>query len=64
MLRDVAPLLGDPKPISHEKATRMLGWAPRSNEAAVLASAQSLVRLGLAGPGRSGSTLNLSEGSS
>jgi nucleoside-diphosphate-sugar epimerase len=48
-LRDVAPLLGDPKPISHEKAVRMLGWAPRSNEDAVLASAQSLVRLGLVG---------------
>jgi dihydroflavonol-4-reductase len=46
-LRDVAPLLGDPKPISHEKATRMLGWSPRSNEDAVLASAKSLVRLGL-----------------
>jgi dihydroflavonol-4-reductase len=48
-LRDVAPLLGDAKQLSHEKALRMLGWAPRSNEDAVLASAESLVRLGLVG---------------
>ncbi|WP_308466965.1 SDR family oxidoreductase [Rathayibacter soli] len=48
-LRDVAPLLGDAKQVSHEKAVRMLGWAPRSNEDAVLASAESLVRFGLTG---------------
>lgn len=46
-LKAVAPQLGRPKRASHEKAQRVLGWQPRSNEDAVLASAESLVRLGL-----------------
>jgi len=35
------------KNATNEKAKRMLGWAPRSNEEAVVATAESLVRLGL-----------------
>jgi hypothetical protein len=30
-----------------EKARRMMGWAPRSNEEALVATVESLVRLGL-----------------
>jgi dihydroflavonol-4-reductase len=32
---------------SSEKAQRMLGWTPRSTEEAIVASAESLARLGL-----------------
>lgn len=35
------------KNLSHEKASRILGWAPKSNEEALLATAESLVRLEL-----------------
>jgi len=30
-----------------EKAIRLLGWAPRSSEEAIVATAESLIRLGL-----------------
>jgi nucleoside-diphosphate-sugar epimerase len=51
-LRDVAarqilPELGKIKNASNDKARRLLGWKPRSNEEAVIATAQSLVQLGL-----------------
>jgi len=46
-LRQVAPQLGTTRNASNEKARRMLGWEPRSNEEAILASAESLVRLRL-----------------
>jgi nucleoside-diphosphate-sugar epimerase len=39
--------LGKKKSASNEKAKRLLGWNPRSNEEAILATAESLVRLGL-----------------
>jgi dihydroflavonol-4-reductase len=48
-MRVVAAQLGQVKSASHEKATRLLGWAPRTNEEAVTASADSLVALGLVG---------------
>jgi nucleoside-diphosphate-sugar epimerase len=35
------------KNATNEKAKRMLGWAPRSNEEAIVATAESLVRFGL-----------------
>ncbi len=44
-LRSVVPLLGVSKRISHAKAKQMLGWMPRGNEQALLASAHSLVQL-------------------
>jgi nucleoside-diphosphate-sugar epimerase len=43
----ILPELGKVKNASNEKSRRMLGWAPRSNEEAVVATAESLVRLGL-----------------
>jgi dihydroflavonol-4-reductase len=46
-LAQVVPELGKVKNATHEKATRVLGWAPRSNEESILATAESLVRLGL-----------------
>jgi len=52
VLRDPAvklilPELGKRKNAAGEKARRLLGWAPRSNEEAIVATAESLVRLGL-----------------
>ena len=41
------PELGKLKRASNEKAKRLLGWAPRSNEDAVIATAESMVKLGL-----------------
>src|SRR6267154_5260768 len=43
----ILPELGKLKNATNEKARRMLGWAPRSNEDAVVATAESLLRLGL-----------------
>jgi nucleoside-diphosphate-sugar epimerase len=39
--------LGKAKNATNEKARRMLGWSPRSNEEAIIATAESLMRLGL-----------------
>lgn len=44
-VRDLLSELGKTKNGSHEKAVRLLGWAPRSNEDAILATAESLLRL-------------------
>jgi len=46
-LKTVTPELGKKKTSSNAKAKRMLGWTPRSNEESVVATAESLVRLGL-----------------
>ena len=46
-VRQILPELGKPKNATSEKARRVLGWAPRSNEEAVVATAESLVRLHL-----------------
>jgi nucleoside-diphosphate-sugar epimerase len=46
-LRTITPELGKKKNGTNEKAKRMLGWAPRSNEEALVSTAESLVRLGL-----------------
>ena len=43
----ILPELGKMKNATNEKARRLLGWAPRSNEECILATAESLVRLGL-----------------
>ena len=47
--RQVAPDVGKVRTASGEKARSVLGWEPRSNEEAIVATAESLVRLGLAG---------------
>src|SRR6202040_2030958 len=43
----IVPELGKVKNATNERAKRMVGWAPRSNEEALVATAESLVRLGL-----------------
>lgn len=45
-LRAVLPQLRRSQSASHEKATRVLDWQPRSTEDAIVASAESLIRLG------------------
>jgi nucleoside-diphosphate-sugar epimerase len=45
--KQILPELGKVKNGSGDKATRLLGWAPRSREDAIAAAAESLVRLGL-----------------
>jgi dihydroflavonol-4-reductase len=50
-LRGIVPLLGVRLDATGEKARRMLGWTPRSPEEAIVASAESLLRLGLVEPG-------------
>ncbi len=44
LAREILPELGKRKNASNEKAKRLLGWQPRSNEEAIVAAAQSLVR--------------------
>jgi dihydroflavonol-4-reductase len=46
-LRGLVPLLGVSLNATGEKARRLLGWAPRSSEEAIVAAAESLLRLGL-----------------
>jgi len=45
--KQILPELGKRKNATGEKATRLLGWAPRSVEESIVATAESLVRLGL-----------------
>jgi nucleoside-diphosphate-sugar epimerase len=40
------PQLGRYKNASNEKAKRLLGWQPRTNEEAILATANSLIQFG------------------
>ena len=46
-VKQILPELGKPKNATGEKARRVLGWVPRSNEEAIVATAESLLRLGL-----------------
>ena len=46
-VKQILPELGKVKNATSEKARRMLGWAPRSNEESIVATAESLMRLGL-----------------
>jgi nucleoside-diphosphate-sugar epimerase len=46
-VRQLLPELGKAKNATNDKAKRMLGWAPRSSEESIVATAESLVRLGL-----------------
>jgi dihydroflavonol-4-reductase len=50
LAREAVPRLGIKASASNEKARRVLGWTPRSNEEAIVASAESLIRLGLVSP--------------
>lgn len=46
-VKQILPELGKPKNATSEKARRVLGWAPRSSEEAIVATAESLLQLGL-----------------
>lgn len=46
-VRQIVPELGKQKNATHEKAKRVLGWDPRSNEDCIVATAESLLQLGL-----------------
>lgn len=46
-MKMIAPEVGKQKNISNEKARRILGWTPRSNEESIIATAESLQNLGL-----------------
>jgi dihydroflavonol-4-reductase len=47
MVKSMIPLLGIPMNLTSAKAIRQLGWSPRSAKAAILAAAESLIRLNL-----------------
>jgi dihydroflavonol-4-reductase len=47
LAREAVPRLGIQANASNEKARRVLGWQPRSREDAIVASAESLIALGL-----------------
>jgi nucleoside-diphosphate-sugar epimerase len=46
-LKQITPELRKFKNATNEKAKRVLGWSPRSNEDSITATAESLIRLGL-----------------
>jgi dihydroflavonol-4-reductase len=46
-VKQITPELGKQRNATNEKARRVLGWKPRSNEEAIVATAESLIRLGL-----------------
>lgn len=46
-IKQILPELGKKKNATNEKARRVLGWSPRSNEDAVISTAESLIQLGL-----------------
>jgi dihydroflavonol-4-reductase len=46
-VQQILPELGKRKNATNEKARRLLNWQPRSNEECLVATAESLLRLGL-----------------
>jgi nucleoside-diphosphate-sugar epimerase len=49
-IRQIVPELGKRKNATNRKAREVLGWAPRTNEDAITATAESLLKLGLLKP--------------
>jgi dihydroflavonol-4-reductase len=47
LLHAVVPMLGKVRHSTSNKARSLLGWQARSNDEAILATAESLIRLGL-----------------
>ena len=45
-VKQIVPELGKVKQASNEKAKRVLAWSPRPNEEAIVASGESLIRVG------------------
>ena len=50
-MRQLAPQLGRIRNATNAKARRELGWTPRTNEEVIVATAESLIRLGLVSGG-------------
>jgi dihydroflavonol-4-reductase len=48
-MRQLLPLLGNIRDATSAKASRVLGWTPRSREDAIVATAESLVKFGIVG---------------
>ena len=46
-VREFVPDLGIAREMSSEKARRVLGWKPRTPEEAIIATAESLINMGL-----------------
>jgi nucleoside-diphosphate-sugar epimerase len=46
-IAQIVPELGQIKITTNEKARKVLGWIPRSNEEAIISTAESLIALGL-----------------
>jgi len=46
-VKQIVPELGKWKNATSEKARRILGWSPRTREDSIVATAESLARLGL-----------------
>jgi nucleoside-diphosphate-sugar epimerase len=46
-VKQILPELGKVKNATSEKACRVLGWSPRSNEECIVATAESMLQLGL-----------------
>jgi dihydroflavonol-4-reductase len=46
-MKGIVPLLGVNLNATNEKARHLLGWSPRSSEEAIVAAAESLLRLGM-----------------
>jgi len=44
VVREILPELGKKKNGTHEKARRLLGWAPRTNEESIVSTGESLLR--------------------
>ncbi|CCE11753.1 putative dihydrokaempferol 4-reductase (NAD-dependent epimerase/dehydratase) [Bradyrhizobium sp. STM 3843] len=49
-MRGMLPMLGRRRRASGDKARRLLGWTPRPNEEIIVATAESLLKLGLVKP--------------
>ena len=49
-VRQLLPLIGTIRNATSEKARRVLGWSPRSNEEALVDTAESLIRFGILKP--------------
>jgi nucleoside-diphosphate-sugar epimerase len=53
LVQEIVPELGKVQQATSAKARRVLGWRPRSNEDSIVATAESLIRLGVLRPSKS-----------
>jgi nucleoside-diphosphate-sugar epimerase len=52
LVKQILPEIDKQKTATNEKARHLLGWSPRSNEECIVATAESLMRLGLLKDGK------------